>query len=185
MPTVRLKTGGLPVYELTEAADADLQAIARYTIETWGIEQARRYEDLLENHFEAIAQQTARTRAFLKSRPELMVSRCEHHYVFHLVREKQCSLILAVFHESMDLMARVRNRLDARSSRVPEAEFSNLCNRLSDLPLNNDFAQLNRCFCRIFLDASDGFSVAGPDQRRAGGLRGGNVRAEQIYFCQS
>jgi toxin ParE1/3/4 len=47
----------------------------------------------------------------LKHRPELLVSRCEHHYVFHLVRKKQCPLILAVFHESMDLMVRLRERL--------------------------------------------------------------------------
>jgi plasmid stabilization system protein ParE len=43
--------------------------------------------------------------------PELRVSRIDHHYVFHLNREKQCPLILAVFHESMDLMTRLRARL--------------------------------------------------------------------------
>ncbi len=102
----------MPVYELTTAADADLQAIARYTISTWGIEKARRYEALLESHFRAIARQKARTRVFLKHRPELLVSRIEHHYVFHLVRENQCPLILAVFHESMDLMNRLRARLE-------------------------------------------------------------------------
>ena len=31
-----LKAARMPVYELTEAADADLQAIAQYTISTWG-----------------------------------------------------------------------------------------------------------------------------------------------------
>ncbi len=44
-----------PEYELTEAADLDLLAIARYTIKTWGIEQARRYEAALEGHFRSIA----------------------------------------------------------------------------------------------------------------------------------
>ena len=102
----------MPIYELTEAADADLQAIARYTISEWGIEQAGRYEALLEKHFRAIARQKARTRMFLKRRPELLVSRVERHYVFHLVREDQCPLILAVLHENMDLMSRLRSRLD-------------------------------------------------------------------------
>ncbi len=99
-------------YELTEAADADLQAIASYTVSTWGVEQARRYESILENHFSTIVRQTALSRVFLKHRPELLVSRCEHHYVFHLVREKQGPLILAVLHESMDLMNRLRERLE-------------------------------------------------------------------------
>ena len=50
-------------------------------------------------------------RIFLRHRPELRVSRARHHYVFHLEREKRCPLILAVFHEHMDLMSRLRARL--------------------------------------------------------------------------
>jgi len=46
----------VPLYELTEEADADVQAIARYTISTWGIEQAQRYEALLEKRLRAIGQ---------------------------------------------------------------------------------------------------------------------------------
>lgn len=102
----------MPVYKLTDAADEDLQAIARYTISTWGIYQARRYEALLENHFRAIGRQKARVKVFLKLRPALLVSRCEHHYVFHLVREKQCPLILAVLHENMNLINTLQDRLN-------------------------------------------------------------------------
>jgi plasmid stabilization system protein ParE len=101
----------MAVYELSEAADGDLQAIARYTAETWGVEPARHYGELVENHFQAIGCHKARTRGFLKHRPELRVSRVEHHFVFHLVRENQSPLILAVLHEKMDLMSRLRNRL--------------------------------------------------------------------------
>lgn len=104
--------GRMPIYELSEAADADLRAIARYTISTWGIEQARRYEALLENHLKAIGREKARTRVFMKHRPELLVSRIAHHYVFHLVREGRCPLVLAVLHEKMDLMNKLRERLD-------------------------------------------------------------------------
>ena len=103
----------MAAYELTKAADADIDGIASYTVSTWGIEQARRYEALLESHFSAIGRQRVRTRVFLERRPELLVSRCEHHYVFHLVRNNQCPLILAVLHESMDLMTRLRDRLES------------------------------------------------------------------------
>jgi toxin ParE1/3/4 len=100
------------LYALTKAAEADIHAIANYTVTTWGIEQARRYEVILESHLQAIGRQKSRTRVFLKHRPELLVSRIQHHYVFHLVREKQCPLILAVLHENMDLLNRLSARLN-------------------------------------------------------------------------
>jgi plasmid stabilization system protein ParE len=76
-----------PLYELTEGAAPDIHAIARYTVTTWGIEQAHSYEVMLESHFQAMGREKDRTRIFLKDRPMLRVSRIKHHYVFHLVRE--------------------------------------------------------------------------------------------------
>ena len=70
-----------------------------------------RYGAFLDAHCEAIGSGKARTRVFLRHRPELRVSRARQHYVFHLEREKLCPLILAVLHEHMDLMTRLRARL--------------------------------------------------------------------------
>lgn len=98
-------------YELTQAAEEDLKDIALYTVSKWGVKQATRYGALLDSHFEAIGNGKARTRIFLTHRPELRVSRVERHYVFHLERESTGPLILAVLHENMDLMARLRARL--------------------------------------------------------------------------
>ena len=100
-------------YELAQAAEADLKNIALYTISEWGPEQAARYGAILDAHFTAVANGKARTRIFLRHRPELHMSRIKHHHVFHLVREKQCPIIPAVFHERMNLMSRLRDRLDA------------------------------------------------------------------------
>jgi toxin ParE1/3/4 len=102
----------MPNYELAEAAEDDLKGIALYTVSKWGSNQASRYAALLDAHFEVIGKGEARTRVFLPHRPELRVSRVEHHYVFHLERRNQYPLILAVFHEQMDLMARLRDRLE-------------------------------------------------------------------------
>jgi plasmid stabilization system protein ParE len=102
----------MPNYELADAVEDDLRSIARYTVSEWGAKQAVRYGALLDAHFEAIGNGKARTRIFLPHRPELRVSRVEHHYVFQLVRQQQKPLILAVFHENMDLMTRLRNRLE-------------------------------------------------------------------------
>ncbi len=101
----------MPSYELTEAAEEDLKGIAHYTLAKWGPKQATRYGAVLDAHLEAIGKGKARTRVFLQHRPELRVSRVEHHYVFYQERKKQRPLVLAVFHEHMDLMSRLRGRL--------------------------------------------------------------------------
>lgn len=98
-------------YELTTFAEDDLKSIARYTLDTWGIEQAKRYERLLVTRFRQIAQGRIRPRAFLSHRQDLLFTHCEHHCIFYSIREAQCPLILAVFHERMDLMQRLKNRL--------------------------------------------------------------------------
>lgn len=102
----------MPNYELADAVEKNLRNIAQYTVSKWGARQAIHHGGLLDAHFEAIGTREARTRIFLPHRPELRVSRVEHHYVFHLERQKQRPLILPVFHENMDLMARLRDRLE-------------------------------------------------------------------------
>lgn len=44
--------------------------------------------------------------------PALRMARCEHHYVFCLPRENAPALIVGIFHERMDLMARLADRLN-------------------------------------------------------------------------
>jgi plasmid stabilization system protein ParE len=102
----------MPNYELATAAEEDLKTIALYTISKWGTAQATRYGAILDSHFEAIGNGEARSRVFLSHRPALRVSRVEHHYVFHFERSKKRPLILAIFHEHMDLMARLHDRLE-------------------------------------------------------------------------
>lgn len=98
-------------YERIVAVDEDLRGIARYTVDTWGIEQADRYAAQLEKHFQGIAENTVHTRTFSKHRPELRYSRCQHPVVFHLDRKNKPPLVIAVLHERMDLMTRLKNRL--------------------------------------------------------------------------
>ncbi|EDF6616196.1 type II toxin-antitoxin system RelE/ParE family toxin [Salmonella enterica subsp. enterica serovar Newport] len=43
--------------------------------------------------------------------PALRMGRYEHHYVFCLPREDGPALIVAIFHERMDLMVRLADRL--------------------------------------------------------------------------
>ena len=98
-------------YELTPAAEADLQEIARYTLHQWGVRQARRYARLLEAGFRKIAEGCAVSKTFSERYPQVRVTRCEHHYVFYLHPDGQKPRILAVLHENMDLLVRLGDRL--------------------------------------------------------------------------
>lgn len=99
-------------YILTAAAEGDMRGIIRYTRKQWGDAQVRHYIAKLE---QAIARLAARQGAFKDMSalyPALRMARCEHHYVFCLPREDAPALIVAIFHERMDLMTRLANRLN-------------------------------------------------------------------------
>jgi len=99
-------------FELSYLADADIEKIVIYTVQQWDVDQATRYIGLLDAHFEAIAKGEARTKKVFKHRDDLLFSRCQRHIVFHHVRAGESPLILAVFHERMDLMGRLAERFE-------------------------------------------------------------------------
>lgn len=102
----------MPAYELTAAAEEDLKNIALYTLKEWGEKQFLRYAELLEKHMEAIAAKSAHSRTFSQRYPEVRVSRCEHHYIFYLHPQGKPPRIIAVLHEKMNLLQRLKHRLD-------------------------------------------------------------------------
>ncbi len=96
-------------YTLAQAAREDLIGIWLYTWETWGEQQADNYQDELHGCFERLASGMGHA----KSLPEMegvKSHHCRHHYVFFLGRPEGI-VILAVLHERMDLMERLRERL--------------------------------------------------------------------------
>ena len=102
----------MPVrYDLTPEAKQDIRNIWLYTVEHWGERQADRYVDLLEAGFWKIAQRRIIPRTFSERYPRVLVTRCEHHYVFYLHPEGQRPRIIAVLHENMDMLARLEDRL--------------------------------------------------------------------------
>ena len=98
-------------YELTPDAEADLEGIARYTIEQWGDVQAKNYMDKIGKCFRSIANKKIVSRAFSEEFPDAHVVRCEHHFVFHLIREGAKPVIFAVLHERMDMLVWLKDRL--------------------------------------------------------------------------
>lgn len=98
-------------YALSLAAEADLREIIRYTRERWGDAQARVYAEQLERCAERVAAGGPTCKDVSALHPGLRTMRCERHQIFCLPRDDEPALIVAFFHERMDLMARVASRL--------------------------------------------------------------------------
>ncbi|HEX7348324.1 MAG TPA: type II toxin-antitoxin system RelE/ParE family toxin [Rhodanobacteraceae bacterium] len=100
-----------PGYILTDAAEADLRGIIRYTRKQWGDAQARTYIAKLEAGIARLVARQGAASDMSDLYPALRMAHCEHHYVFCLPREHAPALIVAILHERMDLMTRVADRL--------------------------------------------------------------------------
>ena len=98
-------------YVLTAEAEADLRGIIRYTRKQWGAAQVRRYIAELEQGIDGLAAGQAPFKDMSEIYPALRMAHCQHHYIFCLPRERAPALVVAIFHERMDLMTRLAGRL--------------------------------------------------------------------------
>jgi len=101
----------IPPYVLTAAAEADIRGIVRYTRQQWGAAQVRAYMDKLERGIALLAAEQGTFKDLGALYPALRMSYCEHHHIFCLQRENAPPLIVAIFHERMNLMTRLADRL--------------------------------------------------------------------------
>lgn len=95
-------------YSLTPAAEEDLREIWQYTYETWGADQADRYFDRIAVCLDAVGKGRARSKSFKELPPGVCIFRCEHHYVLWFTGDRP--IIIAVLHERMDFMRRLKDR---------------------------------------------------------------------------
>lgn len=96
-------------YDLTLAAEADLRDIWRYTYKTWGLERAEKYFDQIEACCEVVGDGRARLKALDGLQEGVHIHRCEHHFIVWLVGSRP--IIIAILHERMDFMRRLKGRL--------------------------------------------------------------------------
>lgn len=101
----------MTVYRLTAEAEADLRNVIRYTRKQWGSAQVRHYIAKLEQGIASLAAGQGNFRDMSELYPALRMAHCEHHYVFLLPRDPEPALVVAIFHERMDLMMRLADRL--------------------------------------------------------------------------
>jgi len=90
----------------TPQVEQDLIEIWLYTAERWGEAQADAYLRKIEKGFASIKAGRALLR---KLADPVHFVRCEHHIIFVLTEGDP--MVIAVLHEKMDLVARLRERL--------------------------------------------------------------------------
>ncbi|WP_443971455.1 type II toxin-antitoxin system RelE/ParE family toxin [Sphingobium sp. CR28] len=100
-----------PTYVLSSSAEADLRDIVRHTRKQWGAPQARIYVAQVREGIEMLVAGQGAFKDMSDLYPALRMARCEHHYIFCLPRTEEPAIIIAIFHERMDLMTRLGARL--------------------------------------------------------------------------
>ena len=95
-------------FRLSPRAEADVAEIADYTIETFGVEQARRYRDDLEACFRNLAENPLSGRSAELLSPGLRRFERRSHTVFY-TREEESIRIVRVLHAGMDVLRHFRS----------------------------------------------------------------------------
>ena len=88
-------------FRLTQQAKADLDDIAVYTLENWGVQQALRYVDSLEQCCHLLANRPNVGATASDLAPDLRRHAHRAHVVYYLP-EKNGVLIVRMLHERMD-----------------------------------------------------------------------------------
>ena len=92
-----------PKYRLSRLADHDLANIAEYTIQEFGIEQARRYRDTLEKCFLTLVENPNIGRNAEELATGLKRFENQSHIVFYLEDDKGL-FIVRVLHNRVDVI---------------------------------------------------------------------------------
>jgi len=78
----------------------------------WGEKQVKIYAEALDDAFHSIAKGEGYFRLPLTKQPEVFSYRCEHHYILYVRPDGvKKPVIIAIFHEKMSLLERLKERL--------------------------------------------------------------------------
>lgn len=99
------------IYETSSDVEQDVQNIVEYTLENHGPNQVKKYISKLEECARNLAKNKAVFRKIRINEITVRVMHCQHHFIFGYERLNAPFLVIAVFHERMDLMKRLKNRL--------------------------------------------------------------------------
>lgn len=89
-------------FRVSNAAVADLEGIARYTQETWGVEQRRSYLNSVNKQFEVLSKRPRIAPERTDFNSPVRVYHHEKHLIIYVIDDAGI-LILRVLHERMDV----------------------------------------------------------------------------------
>ena len=91
-------------YRLSIEASKDLENIWLYTFETWSIEQAERYLNLIFDEIEYLSFKPESGFDYNHVRKDYFQAKVKSHFIFYKVNKKSKELeIIRVLHEMMDI----------------------------------------------------------------------------------
>lgn len=97
------------LYKISKEAQIDIENIWLYTFETWSIEQADRYFNLILDEIEFLAQNPNSGKDFNYIRKGYYRSKVKSHFIFYRINLKENVIeIIRILHQQMD----IENRLN-------------------------------------------------------------------------
>ncbi len=87
---------------LHQAAISDLEEIWLYTLETWSVEQADRYHDLLFKEIEFLSRKPNSGKSISDLRAGYFSSKVKSHFIFYKFSSTELEIV-RIIHESMDI----------------------------------------------------------------------------------
>ena len=95
-------------YKISKEAEKDLEKIWLYTFETWSLEQADYYYDLLMDEIEYLAENPKNGIDFSQIRKGYFRSRVKSHFIFYRVSVKSDEIeIIRILHQQMDIVSQL------------------------------------------------------------------------------
>jgi len=98
-------------YELSKETENDWYNIVGYTLSNFGKRQVKKYTKSLLKCLDDLVNEVGQFKVIDVSGYQVIIKHCQKHYIFGLVRNNEPLLIIAILHEQMDLMQRLKSRL--------------------------------------------------------------------------
>ena len=97
-------------YRISKRAFEDIEKIWRYTVDTWSLQQADRYYNLIFDEIEYIAQHPLSGRDYGYIRKNYRCSKVKSHLIFYRhKKEEELVEIIRILHQNMDIEERLKD----------------------------------------------------------------------------
>lgn len=93
-------------YRISSEASQDLEDIWSYTYENWSVEQADRYQNLILDEIEYVAEHPTHGRRYLM-REGYRIIKVKSHHIYYKILDEDTVRIVRVLHERMDVDSRL------------------------------------------------------------------------------